>query len=216
MKRLKAQAILLDMDGTLVKSTSEIEKIWSYWCDRHQLSLQQILSICHGVRSKDIISQVAPHLNAEAEVASLNSLEIEHTSTGNAILGADKFIQTLLPHRWAVVTSCNKHVAVHRMQLSNLTLPELLIGSEDVVNGKPHPEPYQLAAFKLGVLPTDCIVFEDAIAGIQSALSCGCRVVQVGGATALSDKVEAVIQNWNQVSLSSTARPGELEVVVNY
>ncbi len=48
------------------------------------------------------------------------------------------------------------------------------------MHGKPDPEPYLLAAERLGLAAADCLVFEDAPAGITSALQAGCRVVQVG------------------------------------
>lgn len=62
-----------------------------------------------------------------------------------------------------------------------------------------------------GVAPVDCLVFEDAPAGIQSALRAGCAVVQVGGKQLLDPAVIAVIQDWRQVSVEEDKK-GMLQV----
>ena len=61
-------------------------------------------------------------------------------------------------------------MAEHRLLHAGLPLPRLLVCAGDVVRGKPDPEPYLLAASRLGLAPADCLVFEDAPAGIASAL----------------------------------------------
>jgi sugar-phosphatase len=81
------------------------------------------------------------------------------------------------------------------------------------MRGKPDPEPYLLAATRLGVAPADCLVFEDAPAGIESALRAGCTVVQVGGKRLLDPAVIAVIQDWRQVSVGDGAE-GALQVTL--
>ncbi|NHB97362.1 HAD-IA family hydrolase [Photorhabdus stackebrandtii] len=202
MKIINAKAILLDMDGTLVQSTSEVEIVWAKWCEMNNIPIQSVLDICHGVRSRDVILEVAPFLDIEEQVELLNNLEIEYSKAGKAVAGAGHFLNALAPYSWAVVTSASQRVAYLRMEACGLKLPKLVIGSDDVVNGKPHPEPYLLAAERLGIATKDCLVFEDAPAGIQSALASGCRVVQVGGIDKLFDEVEVVIQNWEQVKVS--------------
>jgi len=111
------------------------------------------------------------------------------------------------------VTSASQRVARHRLASAGLPLPALLVGAEDVIRGKPDPEPYLLAATRLGVAPADCLVFEDAPAGIESALRAGCTVVQVGGNRRLDPAVAAVIQDWRQVSVGDGAE-GALQVTL--
>lgn len=48
---LRAEALLLDMDGTLVHSTTEVETVWRLWCQSHRLDPEPVLAMCHGVRS---------------------------------------------------------------------------------------------------------------------------------------------------------------------
>lgn len=198
---LRAAALLLDMDGTLVHSTDEVETVWRLWCRRHQLAPEPVLAMCHGLRSREVIRALAPQLDMAQEVALLDELEIHHTGRGEAIMGSRALLSRLPAERWALVTSASQRVARHRLESAGLPLPTLLVGAEDVLHGKPDPEPYLLGAERLGVAPADCLVFEDAPAGIQSALRAGCAVVQVGGKRLLDPAVMAVIQDWRQVSV---------------
>ncbi|VXA80262.1 MULTISPECIES: HAD-IA family hydrolase [Aeromonas] len=198
---LRAAALLLDMDGTLVHSTDEVETVWRLWCRRHQLAPEPVLAMCHGLRSREVIRALAPQLDMVQEVALLDELEIHHTGRGEAIMGSRALLTRLPAERWALVTSASQRIARHRLESAGLPLPTLLVGAEDVVHGKPDPEPYLLGAKGLGVAPADCLVFEDAPAGIQSALRAGCAVVQVGGKRLLDPAVIAVIQDWRQVSV---------------
>ena len=199
MLTLRAEALLLDMDGTLVHSTTEVETVWRLWCQSHRLDPAPVLAMCHGVRSREVIRALAPQLDLAREVALLDELEIQHAGVAEPIAGARTLLGALSPARWALVTSASQRVARHRLASAGLPLPRLLIGAEDVVRGKPDPEPYLLAARQLGLAPADCLVFEDAPAGIRSALQAGCQVVQIGGDKRLDDGVRARLEDWRQI-----------------
>lgn len=198
---LRARALLLDMDGTLVHSTGEVETVWRLWCRRHRLDPEPVLAMCHGVRSREVIRTLAPQLDLAQEVALLDDLEIHHTGQAEAFAGSRTLLASMPVERWALVTSASQRVARHRLRSAGLPLPTLLVGAEDVEYGKPDPDPYLLAAERLGLAAADCLVFEDAPAGISSALRAGCRVVQVGGRQRLSPGISALIQDWRQVSV---------------
>lgn len=202
MLTLRAEALLLDMDGTLVHSTTEVETVWRLWCQSHRLDPEPVLAMCHGVRSREVIRALAPQLDLAREVALLDELEIQHAGVAEPIAGARTLLGALSPARWALVTSASQRVARHRLASAGLPLPRLLIGAEDVVRGKPDPEPYLLAARRLGLAPADCLVFEDAPAGIRSALQAGCQVVQIGGDKRLDDGVRARLEDWRQIRLT--------------
>lgn len=199
---LRAEALLLDMDGTLVHSTTEVETVWRLWCQSHRLDPAPVLAMCHGVRSREVIRALAPQLDLAREVALLDELEIQHAGVAEPIAGARTLLGALSPARWALVTSASQRVARHRLASAGLPLPRLLIGAEDVVRGKPDPEPYLLAARQLDLAPADCLVFEDAPAGIRSALQAGCQVVQIGGNKRLDDGVRARLEDWRQIRLT--------------
>src|SRR5262249_15857464 len=70
---------------------------------------------------------------------------------------------------WTVVTSCTRALALVRLRVARLPVPEKMITSTDIVNGKPHPEPYLKGAGVLGIPSQECVVFEDAPAAIRAA-----------------------------------------------
>ena len=80
---------------------------------------------------------------------------------------------------WAVVTSAWRTLAEKRLRLAGLPVPEVLITSDDISHSKPHPEGYLLAAERLGVAPADCLVIEDAHAGIDAARAAGMTVIGI-------------------------------------
>jgi sugar-phosphatase len=200
---IETRAILLDMDGTLVQSTAAVEVIWSLWCQRHGLPPEAALSICHGVRSQDVIGRIAPHLELAEELAFLNELELKHVAQPSIIGGADRFLGTLTGQPWAVVTSASRAIALDRLALCGLPLPDVLVGSDDVSAGKPDPQPYRLGAQRLGMAAQDCLAFEDAPAGVQSALDAGCQVIQIGTGSAFDPRVRAVVPDWSPLSLKA-------------
>ncbi|WP_429137190.1 HAD-IA family hydrolase [Aeromonas veronii] len=199
-KTVVVAALLLDMDGTLVCSTDDVEQVWRIWCRDHQLDPEPVLAMCHGMRSREVIRALAPQLDVEREAARLDELEMQHTG-GDAIAGAGELLHCLPPELWAIVASASERVARHRLSCAGLPLPHVLVGAEAVINGKPDPEPYLLGAERLGVSPDCCLVFEDAPAGIESALRAGCTVVQVGGDAPLNPAVVAVIRDWREVKV---------------
>ena len=80
----------------------------------------------------------------------------------------------------AVVTSSARAEAHYKLRLSGIAAAfDLVISRDDVTLAKPAPEPYLLAAQRLGVLPSRCLVFEDSEVGAEAAHRAGCVVVQV-------------------------------------
>ncbi|MDE1473668.1 HAD-IA family hydrolase [Xenorhabdus bovienii] len=202
MEIFNIKAILFDMDGTLVQSLSEVEVVWSKWCEMHNISIKDVLDICHGVRSKDVILSIAPYLNVEEQIKLLDDLEIKYSATAKALPGVKEFLLSLGTCPWSVVTSASQRVAYHRMAICGLKIPDFIIGSDDVLNGKPYPDPYLMAAERLNIAAEDCLVFEDAYAGVQSALAAGCKVIQIGGKEKMFDSVIGLINDWNEIKIT--------------
>ena len=201
MQTITAKALLFDVDGTLVNSSAEIEHVWTTWCARHQIPVFDVLKICIGVRSEDVLKIIAPTMNINKEVSILDEQEENSTIPSIEIIGAKVFLKELPVKRWAIVTSANRKVALRRMANCNLPVPEVLINADDIQNGKPDPEAYLLAARIMRVKPNECLVFEDSKAGINSALSAGCRVIQVGGDKIIHRDIVGYIQNFKQIKI---------------
>jgi mannitol-1-/sugar-/sorbitol-6-phosphatase len=176
MRRFSCRAILFDLDGVLVDSTSYIEEQWRGWALSKGLSPEPFLRVCHGRRAVETIRLAAPHLDAEAEVAALES-PVSNDTPLVAVEGAAELLKSLPADSWAVATSGPRAGAMDRLRRARLPIPRVLIGAEDVVQGKPSPDVYLKAAESLGVAPADCVVVEDAPAGIEAARAAGMRVI---------------------------------------
>jgi sugar-phosphatase len=177
------QAFLFDMDGTLITSTAAAERVWSRWAERHGLDVAAFIPTIHGVRAADTIrKQNLPDIDLDAEVAWVERGEIEDLDGVVPIAGAVDFVKRLPPDRWAVVTSATVPLAEARLKAAGVTPPALMITAEQVARGKPDPMGYRLAAERLGVDIADCLVFEDAEAGIRAGEAAGAGVVVVTAA----------------------------------
>ncbi|WAC60187.1 HAD-IA family hydrolase [Brevundimonas sp. SL130] len=177
------QAFLFDMDGTLITSTAAAERVWTRWAQRHGVEVATFIPTIHGVRAADTIRrQNLPDIDLAAEVAWVERGEIEDVDGVAPIPGAIDFVKRLPPDRWAVVTSATVPLARARLAAAGVTPPELMITAERVERGKPDPAGYLLAAQTLGFDVADCLVFEDAEAGIKAGEAAGADVVVVTAA----------------------------------
>ena len=176
MKRFECKAVLFDLDGVLVDSTHHIEQQWRTWALAKGLSPEPFLRVCHGRRALETIQLAAPELDAAAEIAAFKP-DSESEAGLPAVEGAARLLQLLPSGSWAVATSGTRATAAARLHAAGLPEPDVLICAEDVVRGKPDPEVYLAAAKRLEVIPSDCIVVEDAPAGVMAARSAGMRVL---------------------------------------
>src|SRR5882724_11098687 len=158
MKRFECRAILFDLDGVLVDSTTYIEEQWRRWATAKGLAPEPFLRFCHGRRALETIRLAAPHLDAEAEVAAFVPDDAGNGNALKPVEGASRLLQTLPVGSWAVATSGTRTAATERLTDAGLPIPGVLVCAEDVVHGKPSPDVYLLAAAGLGVSPADCIV----------------------------------------------------------
>lgn len=177
------RAFLFDLDGTLIDSIPAVDRAWALWAHRVGLAPEAVLPHIHGRRSFDSIGVLAPHLDPHAEDTWLRALESADTTGVTALPGAIELVLSLPPDRFTFVTSATRDVATARLAAVGLPLLTTAVFGDDVMQGKPDPEPYRLGAARLGVPPQDCLAFEDTLAGVQSAASAGCRVIRIGAPT---------------------------------
>jgi sugar-phosphatase len=202
---LGCQAILFDMDGTLVDSTACVEAIWERWARKHGIDVPTLLQISHGRRTVDTIKDVAPHLHAESEAKALEAEEMTAREGIVAIDGAFQLLSRLKKHQWAVVTSASKSLAAVRLECAGLPAPPHLIGAGDVLCGKPDPEGYLKAADRLGVPCDRCVVVEDTPAGILAGRGAGMTVLALSTTFAPEHLLGALwASDFTQVKFSIT------------
>jgi len=173
-------AVLFDMDGTILSSIVAAERVWTDWALRHGLDVATFLPTIHGVRSVETIRRLQlPGVDPEVEAAAITAAEMEDTAGISPIAGAARFLASLSPERWAIVTSAPKALARRRLAVAGIPIPATMVSGEDVENGKPAPDCFLLAARRLGHAPVDCLVFEDAPAGIAAAEAAGMHLVVI-------------------------------------
>jgi sugar-phosphatase len=208
MKRFECRAVLFDLDGVLVDSATYVEGQWRRWALTKGLSPEPFLRVCHGRRALETIQLAAPHLDAAAEVAAFVPDEDSGDTSLQPVKGAVELLQILPAGSWAVATSGPRSVALDRLHRARLRVPAVLVCAEDVRHGKPSPDVYLLAAGRLGVAPADCVVVEDAPAGIQAARAAGMRVVALTTTHQLEDlAADAFTSSLAGVHLGRVERP---------
>ena len=192
---MRCKGFLFDLDGTLVDSLPAVERAWSNWARRHGLSPEEVLAFIHG---KQAITSLRHFMagKSEADIAAeFTRLEhIEATETEGITAG--------IP--WAIVTSGSMPVARARHKIAGLPAPEVFVTAERVKRGKPEPDAYLLGAQLLGLAPQECVVVEDAPAGVLSGLAAGCHVIAVNAPadTPRLNEVDLVLHSLEQITVT--------------
>jgi mannitol-1-/sugar-/sorbitol-6-phosphatase len=205
--RFDVDAILFDIDGTLVDSTAAVERSWRTWAGRRGLDAEAILRICHGRRSEDTIALLLPPAQCPAGVAELEQLETTDLDDVIALPATQTLLKRLPDDRWAAVTSGSRALMRARLSAAGLPVPKVLISAEDVSAGKPDPQGYLRAAAALGYDVTRCLVVEDAPAGIEAGRAAGAQVLAVATSHDESEltSAHAVIANLEDCNVVCTA-----------
>jgi len=185
MERIEAAGFLFDMDGTLVDSTPVVEAVWTAFGQRHGVDPAALLAYAHGRQAVDTVAHFLPERSADERaelVAALVAEEVTRTDGIVEIPGAVDLMEGLIAEGApvAVVTSAPRDLAIARLRAAGVPVPEVLVAAEDVERGKPDPQGYLRAAELLGVPIGECVVFEDAEAGLAAALASGARAVVLG------------------------------------
>ncbi|MFM9953221.1 MAG: HAD family hydrolase [Opitutaceae bacterium] len=207
--------ILFDWDGVIIDSSRQHEASW----ERLAREEGRVLPEGHfktgfGKKNEWIIPQLLNWASEPAEVRRLSLRkeaayrEIVVESGLNALPGVRVFLERL---RDAGVPNCIGS-STHRENITTIVgvlgfegLFGGMVTSEDVAHGKPHPDVFLKAAAKTGVAPERCVVFEDALAGIEAGHAGGMKVVGVATthpATELTGKVHRVVHRLDELTVA--------------
>ncbi|GEL94046.1 HAD-IA family hydrolase [Cellulomonas composti] len=177
--RFEVDAILFDIDGTLVDSTAAVGRTWRAWSAARGIDALDVLRGCHGRRSEDTVAEFLPSGQRAAAVAELERLEMADLDDVIALPATQELLSRLPPDRWAAVTSGSQLLMHARLAAAGLPVPDVLVAAEDVRRGKPDPQGYLNAARRLGFDPRRCLVVEDAPAGLEAGRAAGAHVLGV-------------------------------------
>ena len=218
MTTIHCGGLLFDLDGVLADSTPAVARVWTIFANKHGFDPEETVRRAHGRPSIATIRELLPNANHNAENAVLERMEIEDIADVVALPGAAELLHALPADKWTVVTSCTRALALVRLRAAGLPTPAQMVTSNDIVDGKPSPEPYLKGAELLGLAAADCVVVEDAPAGIRSGKAAGARVIALQTTEHDSLLREAgaawIVNTCACVSVAGAARDGNITLVL--
>ena len=195
MSEIVCRGLLFDLDGVLADSTPAVERVWHGWALEHGFVPTEVVRQAHGRPSLTTIRELLPDGDHEKENSEVERREIADVADVIALPGAAALLRGLPPSRWAIVTSCTKPLAHVRIRAAGLPMSQFLVTASDIRRGKPDPEPYLKGAEFLRLPPADCIIVEDAPAGIRAGKAAGARVLAVRTTTP-DTELQAAHADW--------------------
>ncbi len=219
MIRISCAALLFDMDGVLIDSTPAVARVWMRFAQRHGFDAAEVVHRAHGRPSIMTVREYLPCADHLAENKEIERGEIVDLDGIVPLPGALELLTALPRGRWTIVTSCTRRLAEVRLKTSGLPRPEVFVTSSDITNGKPAPDPYLKGAALLGFASQDCVVVEDAPAGVRSGKAAGARVIGLCTTMSLREIRDAgadwVVQDCSAISLDPSAvHEGKLSLVL--
>ena len=197
-------AVIFDMDGTLIDSTPAVARAWTSWAVEYGITAEQ-LDGHHGMPSASVVRLLVGADLEESAIDRINALEIEDVHDIVVLPGAAEALAALASAKNAIATSCTVPLARARIAAAGLVAPSVLVTADDVPRGKPAPDPFLEAASRLGVDPTRCLVVEDAPAGLEAARAAGCATLAVVTTTPEGElHADAVVRNLADVTFRAT------------
>jgi sugar-phosphatase len=217
LMKIRCRGVLFDLDGVLVDSTPAVARVWTIWAKKHGFDPDEVVRQAHGRPSIATIRELLPYADHDAENREVERGEIEDVEGVIPLPGALELLQAVPADRWVIATSCTRTLAEVRIRAAGLPLPKNLVTSTDVKHGKPDPEPYIKAAKILGLSAAECIVIEDAPAGIRSGKAAGARVLALRTTAPDAELIESgadwIGKDLASLRLGSTNGDGSLNLL---
>lgn len=196
---LEFEAVIFDLDGTLIDSTPAVLRSWTIWGQEMGLTAEDLAGF-HGVPAAGIVNLVLAPERRAAALERINFLELNDLEGVVPLPGAVQALQGIPADRVAIATSCTRLLADARIGAAELVAPKVLITVDDVQRGKPAPDPFLAAAERLGFDPARCLVVEDAPKGLEAARAAGCHTLAVTTTTPAAElEADAVVANLGSV-----------------
>ena len=207
------EAVIFDLDGTLIDSTPAVLRSWDTWAGEYGLAPID-LPLHHGTPSASVVRAVMPKNLQEAGMRRITELELADVHDIAVLPGAHDALASLAGVKYAIATSCTVPLATARIAAADLQPPSVLVTADDVVHGKPHPEPFLEAARRLGVDPHRCLVIEDAPKGLEAAKAAGCFTLAVVTTTPREELyADGIVNDLSEVEFEAVGTDIRLKLV---
>jgi mannitol-1-/sugar-/sorbitol-6-phosphatase len=204
-------AVLFDLDGTLVDSGAAVQRSWLAWAVENDVTAERLHGF-HGMPAAQVLAELVPAEQVLAAAERLEQLEVGDVDDVVLLPGAARALGDIDPVRAAIVTSCTAPLAAARIAAAAVASPAVVVTASDVEVGKPDPAPFLLAAQRLGVDPTRCLVVEDAVSGLVAARAAGMATLAVT-TTYQAAALEADVVVTNLDAVRFVAQPDGVRVV---
>jgi sugar-phosphatase len=218
MAEITCHGLLFDLDGVLIDSTPAVTRVWARWAAEHGFDPAEVVRKAHGRPSIMTIREFLPSADADVENQKVERAELEDLDGVVPLPGARELLSALPADRWTIVTSCTRPLAEVRLQAAGLSIPANIITASDVKNGKPDPEPYLKGAVRLGFPVAECVVVEDAPAGVRAGKSAGSRVVALTTTAAPEElrhaKADWIVENCRSLTVGRVSRQDGLTLTL--
>ncbi|CAO3676961.1 unnamed protein product [Rhizopus stolonifer] len=176
-KTLTSKAFIFDLDGTVIDTTPLVVKFWTNLALQNNLNPQEILETSHGRRTIETLERWMPHMATTEKVIELEAGLAQEMEGVIVLPGVLEVLSSIQKEDWTINTAGTNAMATTRLQQFNISLPNEMATGDKLTYGKPHPEGYLLAAEIIKRDPKDCIVFEDAPAGVRAAIAAGMQCI---------------------------------------
>ena len=203
---------IFDLDGVITKTENYHFLAWKETCKElgYDLSISENEQL-KGVGRKESLEKIINWSNItlkpeefETILIKKNNLYLEYISqinSKNIFSGVKEFlISAKSKNHLIALYSASKNAKHILNKLEIFGFFDVIIDGNDVINSKPHPEGYIMAANLTNTLPENCVVFEDSIAGVEGANSINMYTIGIGDKNTLKN-ANKVYQNFNQFSL---------------
>src|ERR1700761_9325227 len=206
------KACIFDLDGVIVDTAVYHYKAWKKLANQLGFDItehqnEQLKGVSR-VRSLELILQWGGVTKTAAEQEELASLKnswyvdmISHMTPAEILPGAKEFLEAC--HAAGLKTalgSASKNSMMILEKINMVDMFDAIIDGNKVSKAKPDPEVFLKGAEAVGVAPAECVVFEDAIAGVEAALAGGIKAVGIGSPDVLGD-ADLVIKGLDEMSL---------------
>lgn len=180
------KAFLFDLNGTMIDDMQYHITAWHEILNKlgANLSIERVKEECYG-KNNELLERIFPgRFSAEEKDAMSYAKEEAYQQTYKPLLklipGLGTFLATA--HQQQIKMAIGSAAIMFNINfvLDNLSLHQyfpVIVSADDVEKSKPHPETYLKCAAALDVLPEECIVFEDALKGVESAANAGMKSV---------------------------------------
>ena len=141
MPRISCKALLFELDGVVIDSTPVVARVWSQWAREHGFDPEDTVHRAHGRPSMTTIRELLPDAAHDPENREVERREMLDVDGVIPLPGVVELLGSLAADRWTIVTSGTKPLADVRIRAAGIPPPERFITAQDIVIGKPDPNP---------------------------------------------------------------------------